>query len=89
MIQPAQARLSGGCGFLSAFALAFELLDERGERCDLGRIEGELDRLLAAAIARLHELDDDAGGAGRDSGQLEQPLGVFQLAVFELAALGA
>jgi hypothetical protein len=37
-----------------------------------------------SAIARLDELHDGAGGAGGNRGQLDQPPGIFQLAVLQL-----
>ena len=73
---------------LEPFAFGFELLVESGERRDFVRIEGEVDRLLAAAIPRLQELDGNDGGFGSDGDELEEPLGGGELAVFELEALG-
>ena len=73
---------------LEPFALSLEVVVEGGERRDLVRIEGEVDRLLAAAIPRLQELDGNDGGFGSDRDELEEPIGGGDLAVFEPEALG-
>jgi len=70
------------------FAFGFDILIEGGERCDLVPIEGKVDRLLAAAIPRLQELDGNDGGFGSDGDELEKPVGGGDLAVFEPEALG-
>src|SRR4029453_6553362 len=73
---------------LEPFAFGFNILVEGGERCDFVRIEGEVDRLLAAAIPPLQELDWNDGGFGSDGDELEEPVGGGDLAVFEPEALG-
>ena len=73
---------------LEPFAFGFDILVEGGEGCDFVRIEGEVDRLLAAAIPRLQELDGNDGGFGRDGDEREEAVGGGDLAVFELEALG-
>src|SRR5215204_2620068 len=73
---------------LKPLASRFDILIEGGERRDLVRIESEVDRLLAAAIPRLQELDSDNRGFGGDGDELEEPLGSGDLTVFEPEALG-
>src|ERR1700730_17335827 len=55
--------------------LAFEVLVERDEGVDLGVIERHVSWLMAATVARLHELDDDGGGFGSNGDKPFQPLG--------------
>jgi len=78
----------GRMWILEPFAFGFDILVEGGEGCDFVRIEGEVDRLLAAAIPRLQELDGNDGGFGSDGDELEEPVGGGDLAVFEPEALG-
>src|SRR5215213_766135 len=73
---------------LEPFASGFDILIEGSERRDLVRFEREVDRLLAAAISRLQELDGNDGGFGSDGGQLEEPIGGSDLTVLEPEALG-
>src|SRR5205085_3660048 len=70
------------------FAFALELMVEGGEGCKLICAEHQTRRLLAAAIARLQELDGDDRGFGRDGDELEEAIGGGDLAVFELEPLG-
>ncbi len=67
--------------------LAFEFGQDCVEDFDFGGREGDLGVLPGPAIARLDELHDGASGTGGNRGQLDQPPGVFQLAVFQLQTL--
>ena len=69
-------------------AFSLEISVEGGERCDPVGIEGKLNRLMAAAISRLQQLDGDDRGLGGDRYQLEEPVGGGDLAVFKPEALG-
>src|ERR1700687_680424 len=69
------------------FTLGLEILVEGAERCDLVGIEGKPDRLIAATIARLQELERNDRRLGGDRDQLKEPVGGGDLAVFELEAL--
>src|SRR5918994_2304970 len=73
---------------LEPFASGFDILIEGSERRDLVRFEDEVDRLLAAAVPRLQELDGNDGGLGSDGGQLEEAIGGGDLTVFEPEAVG-
>src|SRR5512134_1732953 len=73
---------------LEPFAFGFDILVEGGERSNFVCIEGEVDRLSAAAIPRLQELDGNDGGFGGDCDQLEEPVSGGDLTVFEPEALG-
>ena len=61
---------------------------ERGEELDLLLAEGAAGRVGAAAVTGLDELQGYDGGLGGDCGELEQSIGGFQAAVFELKAFG-
>jgi hypothetical protein len=67
--------------------LAFEFGLDCVEGFDFGGREGNPGVLPGPAIARLDELHDGASGTGSNRGQLDQPPGVFQLAIFQLQAL--
>jgi hypothetical protein len=67
--------------------LTFECGQDCVKDFDFGGREGDPGVLPRPAIARLDELHDGASGTGGSRGQLDQPPGVFQLAVFQLQAL--
>src|ERR1700687_2227051 len=69
------------------FTLGLEILVEGAERCDLVGIEGKPDRLIAATIARLQELERNDRRLGGDRDQLKEPVGGGALDGFELEAL--
>src|SRR5258705_6636719 len=69
-------------------ALGLKVLVESSERCDLIFIEGKLSPLLAAAIARLPELDGDDRRFGRDGDELEEAIGGGELSGFGLEVRG-
>src|SRR6185369_12674047 len=53
------------------------------ERVDLARGEGDLGRLAGRAVAGVHQLHGEAGRVGGDRGELEEAVGVLDLAVLE------
>ena len=57
------------------------------EGLDFGGREGDLGVLPGPTVARLDELHDGAGSSGGNRSQLDQPPGIFQLAVLQLQSL--
>ena len=60
---------------------------KHGEEFDLLFIERVAGGLGAASVASLNELQDHNGSFGGNRGELEQPIGRFDPAVFELETL--
>src|SRR5260370_40092711 len=56
-------------------ARVFDLAVESVEHGDLRLAEGNLGRLAALAVARLHQLQGRGRGPGRDGGELDPALG--------------
>ena len=69
-----------GIALLGGFAFAGDV--QGVEHRYLGLREG-IGRGLRASVARLSQLQGDAGGLGGDRGQFHQPVGGFELAVLE------
>src|SRR6195256_6732600 len=66
---------------------AFELGVEAREHGEFIRCECDGGWLGEGFVARLEQLQDDDGSLGRDGGELDQPIGGFDLAVFESQGL--
>src|SRR6516225_1543482 len=67
--------------------LALDLVVESVEDGDLRLAEGDLGRLAALAVARLHQLKGYGRRLGGDGGELDEAFGAGKLAVLELQTL--
>ena len=61
--------------------VSFAFGQECGEGLDFEGLDGDAGVLPGPAVARLDALHDGTGGTGGNRSQLDQPPGVFQLAV--------